>query len=145
MIKRVLVPLDMTEVAEDVLPLVTQLAVADATVRLIHVAPPPENIVDDQGRTIVYCDQETARVQSEWVDYVRPLVERMGVEVENVVRFGDPVTEILAEAEAANADTVVLSTTTSCVWKRALLGSVAEVLLRRAPIGVLLYRPAPAR
>jgi nucleotide-binding universal stress UspA family protein len=28
--------------------------------------------------------------------------------------------------------------------KRALFGSVAEAVLRRAAIGVLLYRPAPA-
>jgi nucleotide-binding universal stress UspA family protein len=34
----------------------------------------------------------------------------------------------------------VITGTRSSV-KRALLGSVAEAMLRRAPVGVLLYRP----
>jgi nucleotide-binding universal stress UspA family protein len=61
--------------------------------------------------------------------------------VDHVVRFGDPVPEILTEAEAFGADTIVVTTSTRSSVKRALLGSVAEAMLRRARIGVLLYRP----
>jgi nucleotide-binding universal stress UspA family protein len=57
------------------------------------------------------------------------------------LRFGDPAAEILAEAEAFCADTVVVTTGTRRSLKRTLLGSVAEAMLRRAPIGVLMYRP----
>lgn len=141
MMKRVLVPLDKTEATEEILPLVSMLSKAEATVRLLHVAPVPETIMSREGRPLVYSDQETASMEAAWADYVHVLEVRFGVEVENVIRFGDPVTEILAEAEECGADTIVLSTRTPCTLERALLGSAAEAMLRRAPIGVLLYRP----
>jgi nucleotide-binding universal stress UspA family protein len=80
MIERVLVPIDGSDAAEDILPVVATPATTGSTIRLIHVAPVPENVVTPEGRTV---------------------------------------------AEV----------------KRALLGSVAEVMLHRARIGVLLYRP----
>jgi nucleotide-binding universal stress UspA family protein len=144
MMKRVLVPLDKTEAAEEILPLVALLTKAGASVRLLHVGPFPEAIVADDGRTIAYSDQETARMEASWADYVHSVKTWFGIEVEDAIRFGDPATEIMAEAEASGADTIVVSTTSSSALKRALLGSVAEAVLRRAAIGVLLYRPAPA-
>jgi nucleotide-binding universal stress UspA family protein len=148
MIKRVLVPLDKTETAEEILPLIAMLAKADASVRAVHVAPMPETVMTLDGRTIAYSDQEQASLHASWSDYVHVLTARSGLEVEDTIRFGDPATEILAEADAWGADTIALSTTTSCTLKRAILGGVAETILRRAPIAVLLYRPAavaPAR
>jgi nucleotide-binding universal stress UspA family protein len=144
MMKRVLVPLDKTEAAEDVLPLATMLARADATIRLVHVAPFPETVMTPEGRTIAYADQEIARLEAEWADYVDTLKARVGIDLEDAIRFGDPAAEIVAEAEASGADTILLSTSTGCSLKRALLGSVAEAMLRRASIGVLIYRPASA-
>ena len=69
MMKRVLVPLDKTEAGEEVLPLVTMLAKADATIRLVYVAPVPETVMTPDGRTIAYADQEIARLEAEWADY----------------------------------------------------------------------------
>jgi nucleotide-binding universal stress UspA family protein len=141
MIKRVLVPLDTTETTEDILPVVGMLATLDVTVRLIHVAPVPESVVTPEGRTIAYADQEMARVQAKWSDSLRDTAARLHGEVDHVVRFGDPAAEILAEAQAFGADTIVVTTGTRSSVKRALLGSVAETMLQRARIGVLLYRP----
>ena len=145
MIKRVLVPLDKTEAGEEILPLIAMLAKTDATVRLVHVAPMPETVQALDGRTIAYADQESARMQVAWADYVYFVKARSGIEVEDVIRYGEPTTEILAEAEACGADTIALSTTTASALKRALLGSVAAKILRRAPVAVVLYRPAQAK
>ena len=142
MMKRVLVPLDRSEAAEDVLPLVTMLARADATVRLLHVASVPEAVVTPDGRTIAYADQAIARLETEWADYVSTVTARCNIDVEAAIRFGETVSEIVAEAEACGADTILVSTSTGCALKRALLGSVAETMLRRAPVDVLVYRPA---
>lgn len=141
MSKRVLVPLDTTEATEDILPIVAMLATTGATVRLIHVAPVPEHVVTPEGRTVAYTDQEMARVQALWSDSLRDTAARLHGAVDHVVRFGDPAAEILTEAEAFGADTIVVTTGTRSSVKRALLGSVAEAMLRRARIGVLLYRP----
>lgn len=55
--------------------------------------------------------------------------------------FGDPASQILADAEAFGADTIVVTTGTRSALKRTLLGSVAEETLRRARVGVLMYWP----
>jgi nucleotide-binding universal stress UspA family protein len=141
MIKRALVPIDRSDAAEDILPVVAALATTGSTIRLIHVAPIPENVVTPEGRTIAYSDQEMARVQALWSDALRDTAARVHGAVDHVVRFGDPVSEILAEATAFGADTIVVTTSTRSSVRRALLGSVAEAMLRQARVGVLLYRP----
>ncbi len=140
MTKRVLVPLDATEATEDILPVAAMLATTGAAVRLIHVASVPDNVVTPQGRTVAYADQEMARVQALWSDSLGDTATRLHGAVDHVVRFGDPSAEILAEAEAFGADTILVTTGTRSSVKRALLGSVAEAMLRRAGVGVLLYR-----
>ena len=141
MIKRALVPLDTTEATEDILPIVSMLATGGVTVRLIHVAPVADNVVTPQGRTVAYAHQEMANVQAQWSDALQATAARLPDAVDHVVRFGDIASEILAEVEAFGADTVVVTTATRSSVKRALLGSVAEAMLRRGGIGVLLYRP----
>jgi nucleotide-binding universal stress UspA family protein len=140
MIKRLLVALDKTDEAEDILAIVGMFATMGAAVRLVHVAPVPENVVTPEGRTIAYADQEGARIAAQWADSLQDSAARLHGDVDHVVRFGDPASEILAEAESFGADTIVVSTATRSSVKRALLGSVAEAVLRRARIGVLLYR-----
>ncbi len=141
MMKRVLVPLDEPSATEDVMPIVAMLATAGAAVRLIHVAPVPGHVVSEDGRTVAYADQEMARVEAVWSASLRDTAARVRSDVDYVVRFGDPVSEVLAEAEAFGADTVAVTTGTRSSLKRTLLGSVAEAMLRRAPVGVLMYRP----
>jgi nucleotide-binding universal stress UspA family protein len=141
MIKRILVPLDTTEATEDILPIVAMLATGGVAVRLIHVAPVADNVVTSQGRTVAYAHQEMANVQAQWSDALQNTAGQLRGAVDHVVRFGDIASEILAEAEAFGADTIVVTTGTRSSVKRAVLGSVAEAMLRRAGTGVLLYRP----
>jgi len=142
MAKRILAPLDQTADAEAALPLVADAARgAGATVRLLHVAPVPDLRVAAGGRVIAYADQEMARLEAEGTDYLRSVeVQLDGIPVECVVRFGDPVPEILAEVEGFGADLVVLTTTCRSGLGRAMLGSVAEQVFRKAAAPVLLYR-----
>jgi nucleotide-binding universal stress UspA family protein len=140
--KRVLVPLDQTVEAEGVLAVVADLVKGgEALLRLLHVAPVPDNIVSD-GRIVAYADQEGARLQAEGEDYLRAIEARLGLPVEVAVRFGDAVPEILRESEAFGADLIVMSTASASGLSRLLLGSVAEQVLRRAPVPVVLYRGA---
>jgi nucleotide-binding universal stress UspA family protein len=142
--KRVLVPLDKSDAAEAVFPLIAMLAKAGATVRLVHVAAVAENVLGDDGRVAVFADQEMQSREAEWTDYVVAAQARLGVKLEGAIRFGDPATEILQEAEVCGADTVVVTASTSGSVRRALFGSVADTMLRRAPLDVLMWRPAAA-
>ena len=143
MAKRILVPLDETEHAQSVLGAVADMARGGgATVRLLRVAPEPDNVVSE-GHVIAYVDQEVARLEAESLDDLRAVEARLGgIPVECAARFGDPAREVLREAEAFGADLIALSTKTSSSLSRAVLGSVAEQVFRKAAPAVVLYRTA---
>ena len=143
--KQILVPLDKTLSAEAIIPLIQGAAYgAGATVRLLHVAPVPELVVYEDGRVIAYADQETARLDAEASDYLRTVAARLEpVPTECVVRFGDPVREILAEATESGADLIAVTTAGRSAVGRAILGSVAEGVFRRGTVDVVLFGPAP--
>ncbi len=143
MAKRVLVPLDGSLEAEQVIGLVADLARGGSSVRLLHVAPLPDNVVSD-GRIVAYADQEGARIERQVVDYLRVIEAQLVVAAECVVRFGDPVREILEEADAFDADLIVVSTKTANGIRRLVRGSIADRVLRKARAAVMLYRPGRA-
>lgn len=147
MAKRILVPLDQSELAEAAVPLVADAARGgQATVRLLHVAPVPGNRLDEQDRVVAYADQEMERLRSEGLDYLHAVEAQFAeAPVDCVVRFGDPVPEILAEAEAFGADLIAVSTAGRSGVTRALFGSVAEQILRKAGPAVMLMRPERPR
>jgi nucleotide-binding universal stress UspA family protein len=142
MAKRILVPLDRSGLAETIAPLVADLARgAGASVRLLHVAPVPENLVSAEGRVIAYADQEMARLETEGLEYLKGVAARSGLPAECVVRFGDDADEILREAEACGADLLAVATAGKSGLKRMVMGSVADEVFRRARVPVLLYHP----
>ncbi len=147
MAKRILVPLDQSEVAETVVPIVADAARGgQVTVRLLHVAPVPDTRIDDEGRVIAYADQEMDRLQAEALDYLRAVeVQFVETPVECLVRFGDPVSEILREAETFGADLIAVCATGRGGLTRAVFGSHAEQVMRKAGTAVMLIKPGRAR
>ena len=143
MAKRILVPLDASPLAESIVPLVVDAARgAGATVRLLHVTEVPQTLTDDTGRVIAYADQEMERLEAEGMDYLRAVeVQLEGIPVECVVRFGDPVKEILLEAEAFGADLIAVATAGRSGLGRTVLGSVAEQVFRKSRVPVVLFHP----
>jgi nucleotide-binding universal stress UspA family protein len=143
MMKRILVPIDSTTHAEYLANVVGDLARgAGATIRLLHVAPPPGEVADARGRIIAYADQETARLTAEADDMLLAVRAQLeGVAIESKVRFGAPAEEIVEEAEAFGADAIAVTTSCRSGLTLTLLGSVAEKVLRKARCAVLLVRP----
>ena len=139
MAKRILVPLDRSEHAEAVLPLVADIARSSgATVRLLNVARLPEQRFGDYGRVVAYESQEMERITFSRLDYLRHAQAHLqGVPVESVVRFGDPADEIAEEAEAFGADLVAV-TEPRRGWFTRLYGSLASGLRRKSSVPVLV-------
>jgi nucleotide-binding universal stress UspA family protein len=139
--KRILVPLDQSPTAESVVPLVADMARGGgATVRLLHVAPVPGPRVTTDGRVLAYADQEEKRLTADGLDYLHTVeVYLEGAAVESEVRFGDPVAEILREAEAFGADLIAVTTAGRGGLRRVAFGSVAEQVFRKAEVAVMLY------
>jgi nucleotide-binding universal stress UspA family protein len=95
----------------------------------VHVAERPAAGTPAQAELEQFVAEGTA-------DYAGP--------VEALSRSGDAVAEILAAADAKAPDLVLLGTHGRSGWRRMRLGSVAEALVRDAPISVLVVPPAAA-
>jgi nucleotide-binding universal stress UspA family protein len=143
MAKRILVPLDLSEQSESVLPVVADLARgAGATVRLLHVTPYSRTRLSADNRVIRYAHQQEERDAREAdlrLRQMAPLLD--GIDVEHRVRIGDPGEEILREANAFNADAIVLRAPSRRWWRRTL-GRVAGRVRARAEMAVLLLSEA---
>jgi nucleotide-binding universal stress UspA family protein len=61
------------------------------------------------------------------------------------MRAGDPATEILRAAPVQRAGLIAMPTHGRTGLRRVLLGSVAEAVVRRSPLPVLLVRRAARR
>ena len=142
--KRILVPLDGSESAEVAAALAADLARGSGGgVRLLQVYPVPEHRVSSSGRVVAYADQEMERLSAEGRDYLETVEAQLApVSTETVVRFGEPEQEILVEAEAFDADMIVV-TAARRGWFARLTGSgLGEKLLHASPVPVVLVRAA---
>jgi nucleotide-binding universal stress UspA family protein len=140
MAKRILVPVDVDERSESVVPVVAWLAQgAGSTVRLLRVFPVPEQVVGEYGRVIAYVDQEMSRLTAEGLDELARLeVQLNGVPVETVVRFGEPVDEITLEAEAFNADLIALAGDRPGRVRRAIAPGVADRVVEKTDVPTIV-------
>ena len=62
--------------------------------------------------------------------------------VDTCLRQGDPITNILAEAQEGDYDLVVMGARREAGLAQRLLGSVAQAVVRRAPTSVLVVKRA---
>ena len=139
--KRILVPLKGTAGDEAVLSAVAPGArEAGATLRLLHVAPVPRNLVSESGRVVMYADQEMGRLDAQWSAYLAGVAASLhDSAVEYVVRFGDAAHEIVAEAEAWGAELIAMTIARPHRFGWRGLSRVTRVVSRKLRIPVLLY------
>lgn len=67
-------------------------------------------------------------------------IDLNGIKITTKVRLGNPELEILDEAKSQNVDLIVVGSKGAGMLKGALLGSVANKLLKLAPYPVLLVK-----
>jgi nucleotide-binding universal stress UspA family protein len=137
MLKRILVPLDGSPLAEAVLPQVKELAAfRKAEVVLLRVALahtlPGVNAVDAQVHAVDEAQTYLAALEPDLIAH--------GLTVKSVVRYGHAAEEILDHARAGDVDLIAMSTHGRSGIRRWVVGSVAETVLRHAPVPVLLVR-----
>jgi nucleotide-binding universal stress UspA family protein len=124
----ILVPLDGGDIAAGVLP--TALALARATHTSLCLL------------TVVEENDTARRAAAEAnLSFIAAGLRAEGVTVEVVVRAGTAATEIIGGAAAAGADLIAMATRGRGGLTRALLGSVAERVVKDSPTPVLLLRP----
>ncbi len=80
------------------------------------------------------------RVAQRLVDEAANRLEKQGWRAHGEVRIGVPAPELLRAAKAARADLLVVGARGAGAMKRALLGSVADAVLKQSSTAVLIAR-----
>jgi len=138
--KRVLVALDGSTACEAVLRFLMEIAgPLDMTVLLLRVLEPmPAQVAN---ATVVIDDFEARRREAE--EYLAPIsaaLRSQGVETAWAIRRGRPAEEILASTRESGANLIAMATHGRTGLGRLLFGSVAEAVLRHAPVPVFMIR-----
>jgi nucleotide-binding universal stress UspA family protein len=137
MFARILVPTDFSAPSEAALAYARELASQfDSALHLIHVAENPflRAVVKDR-RSLE--DAMVRRLQDRLTD-----ADRKRGAVEILEQSDEPANEILRYARTADIELIVMGTHGRTGLARAVLGSVAEAVVRAAPCPVLTVHSA---
>jgi nucleotide-binding universal stress UspA family protein len=142
--KHILVPVDFSEYAEHALDYAVELAAKlDAQVHILNVIGVPALGVPELGvavtSTIIESIIHDHQVALDKLADARKTKAKLG---EIMLRTGDARDVILRACEEVTADLVVMGTHGRRGLRRALLGSVAESVVRTAQCPVLTIRGA---
>lgn len=145
MFKRILVPLDGSDRAEQAIPCAARIARAsDGAVILMQVAPIPVDFRAEAKRpSEVYPEniiEEGKSLAFNYLDNVRRMAELVGVETETRVKHGDVAPSILAAVEPLEVDLIVMCSHGYSGFKRWALGSIAHKIVAHSPVPVLVLR-----
>lgn len=164
---KILIPLDGSEFSGHILPHVRRfLDPENSKLILLRVAPlptgltapPPRPLVVDtvmrpayeserdmeRARHPIYRSQVLASLEGALEDELQTHASALrgaGYSVTAVVRFGNPAEEIVSTVDDEAVDLVAMATHGRTGLSRIVLGSVAEQVLRRVSVPVLLVRP----
>jgi nucleotide-binding universal stress UspA family protein len=141
-LRRILVPTDFTETSDHALDWALELAKRlGATVTVLHTYEIP--IVGFPDGAIIATPEIAGRISEASkaaLEATMAKIQGRGVPVDSVLREGVPWEEINAVADAMDADLVVIGTHGRRGLTRALLGSVAENVVRTAKHPVVTIR-----
>jgi nucleotide-binding universal stress UspA family protein len=134
----ILVPLDGSALAEQALVVAERLARSTSArlvlVRSAHVSAFPG--VDQRDAQVVAIEEAKA-----YLDLQAAAFEGARLPVITAVPYGDPADEILEEIDIRGADVIVMATHGRSGLGRWVYGSVADKVLRRATVPVILTPP----
>lgn len=148
MYKKILVPLDGSELAEQVLPHATALAeLTGAELVLLRVIDTPTYdylmTAPELGASL------RTQAESEATEYIQRKGNELRAAGFNItaraVNDGAVHATILRQAEKLGVDLIAMSTHGRSGLARMVMGSIADDVVRHATLPVLLVRPQPVR
>lgn len=165
---KVLVPLDGSDFSQQILAQVRRFFnPADNQMFLLRVSPIPPGIntrpVEEPAAIewplLMYSSHQDAEMakhpiySSQVMDSLaitfedeleteRVSLENEGYTVTVVIKFGDPAQEILNVVEEKAIDLIAMTTHGRTGLSRLIFGSVAEKVLHKTPVPVILLRPS---
>jgi nucleotide-binding universal stress UspA family protein len=152
MFEKILVCLDGSSISEEILPFVTEEALAHSSkVVLLRVVGLPEvlipiNIPGEPGIPISTAGavRRISKEENEANDYLKGiarLIRKEGLKVQRVVLHGSAGESIINYVQEHNCKLIAIATHGHGGIRRIVLGSTADFVLRNSPIPLLMVRP----
>ncbi len=142
MFKKILVPLDGSELAAKILPQVADLARChNAEMVLLNVYPDWGEATSEEVKNVIAL--EVKKCES-YVNQAAKELAAQGVKATSVCMAGSPAQEIIHYADKNGLDLIAMAThgMGEVAW---VLGSVAEKVVSHATVPVLLFRVLGAK
>jgi nucleotide-binding universal stress UspA family protein len=142
---RILIPLDGSPVAEQVLPLAKMFVKRlRSSVVLLQAVEPLGKRMHVEGATL-HVDEQVEAWRKQALDYLQTIQRDFpaGISVECATEVGSPATVILDWAESARVDLIAMATHGRTGPQRWVYGSVAAKALTGTRLPVLLVRAVP--
>lgn len=143
-IRTILVPLDGSETGQRALPWAKALAGKNANIILLEVTPVAVTIRAFGGQVIGSAEkvQEGFRqIAQQQLDEAAARFFTSDDKITTVIAMGDPTEQIIATALEHNADLIVMSSHGRGAIGRFVSGSVADRIVRHAPLPVMIIGP----
>ena len=142
MYKKILVPLDGSELAEKALVEAETLAKAfDAEIILFEVVPFMPIYGSPELVTPLIVDEKQKESVEQYLADLADQLKKKGIRASTILKTGQQVAlEIIDSAKEKEADLIVMSTSGRSGITRWVLGSVALKVLTRAETPILLIR-----
>jgi nucleotide-binding universal stress UspA family protein len=146
MYKHIMAPLDGSELAECVLPHVEAIASGCnvTMVTLVMVIPPlhmyggAETRISPEERQ--HLEKDSVEVSAAYLEEKAQLLRDKGILVEVKVLLGNVLDQLVEYINQNGVDLIIIATHGRSGVSRLFLGSVADRLLRHAPVPVLMVR-----
>ena len=140
-IKKIIVPLDGSTLAEMAVPAAVELAREHGAAVVLVRAAEASWITPD----VVEAEVMVVREAEEYLEKVAARLRAEGAPaVETAVWYGTAASSIVEAAEAQRADLIVMTSHGRSGIGRLILGSVAESVLRGTSVPILLLRATSA-
>ncbi len=149
MFDRILVCLDGSELAEEIIPYATELAQRlGSRVILLEVTLPPSAAVESlTGYYHATPLEKVLREEAEASTYLNRIAGRLrkkGVKVSTITMPGDPGRTILDVAGEQKVGLIMIGTHGRSGLRRLVFGSVTEFVIKHSELPVLVKKPQSA-
>jgi nucleotide-binding universal stress UspA family protein len=143
-VKKILVPSDFSKSSDVALEKAVDLAEKfDAKIVLLHAIPEESSIVHSY-----LGDKSSKELKKRLVNDTEELFKKQiekvlsgrNVEVETVVKFGEPYYEILRLEKETDIDLIVIASHTKSFFEDVFFGSTTEKVVRRSKKSVFVVR-----
>lgn len=146
MFEKILVCLDGSDLAEEILPYVKEIAQRfESTLVLLEVTMPPSAVVESTtGYYSAPSPAEIERKEEEaqtYLEAIAQMMEKEGLKVEYLTLPGGAGKTIVEYAWESDTGLIALSTHGRSGLKRLAFGSVAEYVLKQSGKPVIIFRP----